>query len=248
MIKALLFGLVAGSATLFCVNPAQAQSAGFKGFLQHAGSALSQSARAVLGKKGATSPAGTTTTTGAYFRPISPAEGGQFQGLFDHWKLGDAWPRAAIYFTHWGSSLPCWTARATVWHSPTSHHDETFQVCNAPLVVHDDMGGTGLVGATGGSNPMLIFNMDRAENIPGISHADSSNTRDTGPNPPSLLFSLNWGTHRALLPQYHEILLRAMHACGYEDSTTKGIDAQDGKTLWVVGFDQAGNADAGAAP
>jgi hypothetical protein len=249
MIKALLFGLAAGSAALFFASPAAAQSTGFQGFLQRAGSVVSQSASAVLGKKGPASPAGTTTTTGATFRPISPADGGQFPGLFNHWKQGDASPRAALYFTKWGSSLPCWTARATVWRSPTSHHDETFQVCNAPLVIKDDMGGTQTLGATGGFDPsQTSFKIDSAQNIQGISHADSSNERDTGPNPPHNLFALNWGSHRALLPQYYEIVLRAMYACGYEDPTSKGINTMAGKSLWVVGFDQAGNADAGAAP
>lgn len=229
------------------IGMAQAQSTGVAGFFQRAGAAIKTGAGQVLGKPNTV--AGTTTTTGATFRPISPSDGGEFQGLFEHWKQGDAWPRAAIYFTKWGTSLPCWTARATVWHSLSSHHDETFQVCNAPLVIHDDMGGTQTLGATGGFDPsQTIYKMDSAQNIQGISHADSSNTRDTGPNPPHNLFSLNWGTHQALLPQYHEILLRAMYACGYEDPTSKGINPMAGKLLWVVGFDQAGNADAGAAP
>jgi hypothetical protein len=229
------------------VGMAHGQNTGVAGFFQRAGAAIKTGAGQVLGKPAASS--GTSATTGAYFRPISPADGGQFQGLFDHWKQGDAWPRAAIYFTKWGSSLPCWTARATVWRSPTSHHDETFEICNAPLVIKDDMGGTQTLGATGGFDPsQTSFKIDSAQNIQGISHADSSNVRDTGPNPPHNLFALNWGTHRTLLPQYYEIVLRAMYACGYEDPTSKGINVMAGKTLWVVGFDQAGNADAGAAP
>jgi len=245
----LIRGWLAALAVFAGISTAQAQSTGFQGFLQRAGSAVSQTASSVLGKKGTTSPAGTSTTTGAYFRPIPPADGGQFQGLFDHWKQGDAWPRAAIYFTKWGTSLPCWTARATVWRSPTSHHDETFQICNAPLTIRDDMGGTQTLGATGGFDPsQTSFKIDSAQNIQGISHADSSSVRDTGPNPPHNLFALNWGSHRALLPQYYEIVLRAMYACGYEDPTSKGINTMAGKSLWVVGFDQAGNADAGTAP
>jgi hypothetical protein len=86
--------------------------------------------------------------------------------------------------------------------------------------------------------------MDTAQNIQGLTHADTANSRDAGPNPPRMLFSLNFGAEGpALMPQYHEILLRLMYASGYEDATTKGINIMAGKILWVQGFDPAGKAN-----
>jgi hypothetical protein len=224
---------------------AHAQATGFQGFLQRAGSAVSQTASNVLGNhQGASNAGGGATTSGAPFRPISPMTGGQFTGLFDNWHSGDAWPRASVYFTAWGPTLPCWTARATIWRSAREHHIETFQVCNAPLFIHDDMGGSMQLGTanTDGSDPTL--KMDTAQNIQGLTHADTANSRDAGPNPPRMLFSLNFGAEEsALMPQYHEMLLRLMYASGYEDATTKGINNMAGKILWVQGFDPAGKAN-----
>ncbi|MHB1056678.1 MAG: hypothetical protein ACYC0F_02200 [Rhodanobacter sp.] len=224
---------------------AHAQDTGFKGFLHRAGSAVSQTASNVLGNHPGPSNAtgGGATTTGATFRPINPVTGGQFAGLFDQWHAGDAWPRAAVYFTSWGPTLPCWTARATIWRSPNSHHVETFQVCNAPLVIHDDMGGSMQLSATKTTSNVTV-QMDTAQNIQGITHADTANSRNAGPNPPHMLFALNFGAEGpALQPQYHEILLRLMYACGFEDATTKGISNVNGKVLWVQGFDPAGKAN-----
>jgi hypothetical protein len=221
-----------------------AQSTGFQGFLQRAGSAVSQTASNVLGNhQGTGNAGGGATTSGATFRPISPASGGQFTGLFNNWHSGDAWPRASVYFTAWGPNLPCWTARATIWRSVREHHEETFQVCNAPLFIHDDMGGSMQLSATH-TTDNVVMKMDGAVNIQGISHADTANERDAGPNPPHSLFALNFGAERnALMPQYHEILLRLMYACGYEDATDKGINNMAGKVLWVQGFDPSGKAN-----
>jgi hypothetical protein len=191
MIKALLFGLAAGSAALFFASPAAAQSTGFQGFLQRAGSAVSQTASNVLGNhQGVGNAGGGATTSGATFRPISPATGGQFTGLFNNWHSGDAWPRASIYFTAWGPNLPCWTARATIWRSVREHVEETFQVCNAPLFIHDDMGGSMQLSATH-TTDNVVMKMDGAVNIQGISHADTANERNAGPNPPHSLFALS---------------------------------------------------------
>ena len=224
---------------------AHAQDTGFKGFLHRAGSAVSQTASNVLGNRQGSGNAagGGATTTGATFRPINPASGGQFVGLFDQWHSGAAWPRASVYFTAWGPNLPCWIARATIWRSPISHHAETFQVCNAPLFIRDDMGGSMQLSATRSTSSVTV-QMDTAQNIQGITHADTANSRDAGPNPPHMLFALNFGAEGpALQPQYHEILLRLMYAAGYEDATTKGISNVGGKILWVQGFDPAGKTN-----
>ncbi|KRE90869.1 hypothetical protein ASG87_01650 [Frateuria sp. Soil773] len=234
---------IMASALVFavCASTVHAQQSGVAGFFHRAGAALKTGASQVLGHPNAAG--GGATTTGATFRPITPASGGQFQGLFDTWHSGDAWPRASVYFTRWGPSLPCWTARATIWRSARSSHVETFQVCNAPLYIKDDMGGSMQLSATHSASSVTV-QMDTAQNIQGITHADTSNTRNAGPNPPHMLFALNFGAEGpALMPQYHEILLRVMYAAGFEDATTKGISNTGGKVLWVQGFDPAGKSN-----
>lgn len=227
---------------LCAMSGLHAQDSGVAGFFHRAGAALKSGAGQVLGQPHVSG--GGATTTGTTFRPINPATGGQFTGLFNQWHSGDAWPRASIYFTAWGPNLPCWTARATIWHSPRSSHVETFQVCNAPLFIHDDLGGSMQLSATRTAGSSVETQMMIAQNIQGITHADTANSRNAGPNPPQSLFSLNFGAEGpALLPQYHEILLRLMYAAGYEDATTKGINGMSGKILWVQGFDPAGKAN-----
>jgi len=222
-----------------CVTPIlHAQANGISGFFHRAGAALKIGASKVLGQP--TPTGGGATTIGATFRPINPASGRQFTGLFDQWHSGDSWPRASVFFTKWGPNLPCWNARATIWHSPRSHHVETFQVCNAPLFIHDDMGGSMQLTIDNSVETQIVI----AQNIQGLTHADTANSRNAGPNPPRSLFGLNFGAERvALMPQYHEILLRLMYAAGYEDATTKGINGMSGKVLWVQGFDPAGKAN-----
>lgn len=241
MIKPTQFASAALLLSL-CASPMlHAQDTGVAGFFHRAGAALKTGAGQVLGHPNVAG--GGATTTGATFRPINPVNGGQFAGLFDQWHAGDAWPRASVYFTSWGPALPCWTARATIWRSATSHRVETFQVCNAPLFIHDDMGGSMQLSATHSATNATL-QMDTAQNIQGITHADTANSRNAGPNPPHMLFALNFGAEGpALLPQYHEILLRLMYAAGYEDATTKGISNVGGKVLWVQGFDPAGKAN-----
>ncbi len=90
----------------------------------------------------------------------------------------------------------------------------------------------------------VTVEMDTATNVPGISHAETANARDAGPNPPRMLFALNFGAQGAqLMPQYHEILLRLLYAAGFEDATTKGINNLNGKALWVQGFDPSGKSN-----
>ncbi|HEY0198143.1 MAG TPA: hypothetical protein VGC19_06315 [Rhodanobacter sp.] len=105
------------------------------------------------------------------------------------------------------------------------------------------MGGSLQLSATHSASNVTV-QMDTATNVPGISHAETASARNAGPNPPRMLFALNFGAQGpALMPQYHEILLRLLYAAGYEDATTKGISNLGGKVLWIEGFDPAGRAN-----
>lgn len=223
-----------------------AQESGFTGFLHRAGAVVKASAGQVLGRPASTAnPSGVAaTTTGAYFRPSHPTSGGQFQGLFDHWKQGDAWPRASVFFTEYGSQLPCWKARATIWRSPSSHHEETFEVCNAPVVVTDDMGNVAQVGGPGLTATMgeQLF---LARNVPGISHAETSSSRNAGPNPPAEPFGVDIsgleGTR--IRPMYDAVIIRLAWITDYINHDATSVNNLSGKSLWVAGFDPAGNHD-----
>ncbi|WEN13901.1 hypothetical protein PY254_11685 [Rhodanobacter sp. AS-Z3] len=224
-----------------------AQESGIGGFLHRAGAVVKASAGQVLGQPTSTqNPSGVAvTTTGDYFRPTHPASGGEFQGLFNHWKQGDAWPRASVYFTEYGSALPCWNARATIWRSASSHHEETFQVCNAPIVVKDDMGNTAQIAGFPLDGP-LGTQFFIARNVPGISHADTAPSRNAGPNPPAAPFGVNIagleGTR--IRPMYDDVVIRLAWVTGYMTHDGAPLNTLSGKSLWVAGFDPAGNHDA----
>lgn len=236
------------AATVLLAFPyvgAHAQDSGLKGFLHRAGSTIGQVAGRALGapaNPAAAQTGGIASATGPYFERIKPATGGEFEGLFERWKQGDAWPRAAVKFTEFGSQLPCWTATATIWHSPSRSHEETFKVCNAPIVTTDDLGNPAQVGGMplNGIGTQLFL----ARNVPGISHADTSSTRNTGPNPPALLFGVSLvGESQRIAPLYDQQIVRLAWITGYINHGEGAVNNNSGKLLWVAGFDPAGNRD-----
>jgi hypothetical protein len=249
MIKAFLFGLAAGSAALFFASSAAAQSTGFQGFLQRAGSAVSQSAGTIMGKpvglSNSDNPSSVAVaTTGEYFRPISPSSGGEFRGLYDSWRQGNGWPRASVFFTEYGSRLPCWTARAVIWRSPTSHHEETFQVCNASVTTKDDMGNTSQIGGPGIDSQMGAM-LAATRNVQGITHAETASSRNAGPNPPAMPFNvvISGLEGTRIRPMYNAVLIRLIWVSGYLTMGDSQVTTTPGKSLWVAGFDPAGNHD-----
>lgn len=214
---------------------AQAQdtgtSGGFRGFLQRAGNTVSS---ALHPQAQETGPFAAPSTTGATIRPMQPATGGEFVGLFHGFTLGQAWPRVALYFTDWGSRQPCWTVQATIWHSATDHHVETFQACNAPVIAKDDFGGTQPVVI---NDAMYVSALNNALAPANVTH---SSDRTTGPNPPQYLFQLTWGNEQNVQNMYYQIMFRLMIASGFTSPNDKGIVFNQGKAMWVVGFDPTG--------
>jgi len=235
---------------------AQDQESGFKGFLHRAGNAVTQTASKVLGpgdanaNAGAASgqAAGPATTVGPFYRPIRPASPGAIVGIFDQHRMGDAWPRVAVRFTDAGADRACWRAEATIWRSPTDHHVEVFDLCNAPTAFTDGMGRTQYLtspeDAPGGGQGIVALNT--AQNIQGMSHADTApgDVRTTGPLPPHMLFYLGQGSESGpLAHQYREILMRLLWVTGWMNHANPTIDTHSGKVLWVIGIN-ANDADA----
>ncbi|UGB44705.1 hypothetical protein LQ772_11975 [Frateuria edaphi] len=248
MIKHWIQGTAAALLAL-CLTPLHAQDSGLKGFLHRASSAITHTASKVLrgpANGASANAAGPATTDGAYYRPVSPSKSGDIVGIFAHHKVGDAWPRVAIKFTEAGTNLACWTATARVWRSATRHHDETFQVCNAPLAFTDAMGQTRYMTAPEDSigNGQGRLQLLTAQNIQGISHVDTAvgGVRNMGPNPPHMLFDLGDATESGpFAHQYHEILIRLMWITSWMSHADPVLDNNSGKTLWIVGVDPAGN-------
>jgi len=250
MIKRRIWGTASALLLALSLTPLHAQdSGGLKGFLHRAGSAITHTASKVLGGPGGNGQvAGPATTNGPYYRPINPAKPGDIVGIFASHRIGAAWPRVAVKFTEAGTHLACWTAVAEVWRSAKRHHQETFQVCNAPISFTDATGQSHYIAAPEDAvgNGQGTLQLTIAQNIQGISHVDTApgGARNMGPLPPSMLFDLGPATQSGpFAHQYHEVLIRLMWLTGWMNHDDPVLDTRAGKTLWIVGVDPAGNHD-----
>jgi hypothetical protein len=259
--------LIAAIVTLCLPGPATAQSAGgAKGFLYRAAAAvLGQPAKntqttAIHNQAGADIPgtmgAGQAITDGPVYRPLSPTHG-QFPGIFDGFSVSESvrrghYPRVALTFETYGATLACWKVHATIWQSARNHHDERFELCDAPLTARDDLGQPMVIG-----DPTLpLSSVIQSRHIlpaPGLSVTDE---RTTGPTPPRSPFNVNIGSTKPnaglLLFQYKAIVARAMVISGYASkSDVSGGNSMfsaptagsAGQLLWVAGFAPGGDQD-----
>ncbi|WP_051938731.1 hypothetical protein [Luteibacter sp. 9135] len=218
---------------LFVSSIASAQtSGGFKGFLQRtAGAVLGQTSGNGQAKAGN----GPSVTDGPVYRPVSPASGGTFPGLFRGWSPMNnpgKFPRVSLFFESFGASAPCWRTRATIWTSDTKHYEEVFDLCNAPVETKDDLGATTTL-----RDPTTTYvgKLSRETFAPGISVTAD---RTVGPNPPRLPFLMDFGSapNPQLRGQYQDIVVRAMVISGYATSPQEPL-------FWVGGFAPDGNRD-----
>lgn len=214
--------------------PGHAQdTGGFKGILK-------RTAGAVMGQPSdSTRPVtvnGTTGTDGPTYRPISPTAGGTFEGVFHAYSpTGNPgkFPRVSLYFETFGASEPCWRTRATIWLSERSHREETFDLCNAPIVTKDDLGATTVL-----ADPTTTYlgMLSRQPFAPGVPITPD---RTIGPNPPRVPFLMDFGSapnKGALRGQYQAIVTRALVISGYAKSPYEPL-------MWVAGFSPEGNKD-----
>jgi hypothetical protein len=241
---AFLSGLIAVATALVAPAAAFAQETGFSGFLHRAGAAVTRTATAVTtpGAPQRSNPLG-VATDGPYYRPINPAQGGTFPGIFSHYRPGiDSFPRVALTFTRFGASEPCWTVRATIWRSVKTSTVETFDICNAPISAQDDLGNPTAVNL---SQALVMANaLLPAQNLEGSSHAPSSPTRNAGPNPPLQLFSVQatGPTADAFMTQYRVLLFRLCWVSGFLNPAAPTLNSTIGKSMWTT-FDPSGNLD-----
>lgn len=252
---------------LSALTPAHAQSAGSaKGLLFRAAAAVlgqpqqSAQAKAIHTHAGdgipGTMGAGQAVTDGAVYRPISPAHG-EFPGIFDGFSVHESvrrghYPRVALTFETYGATIPCWKVRATIWQSARNHHDERFELCDAPLTAKDDLGQPSVIG-----DPTLaLTGVIQSRHILATSGLTVIDKRTIGPNPPRTPFNISVGSSTPnaglFLFQYKAILARAMVISGYAaKSDISGGNAMlsaptagsAGQLLWVAGFAPGGDQD-----
>lgn len=229
---------------LLSAASATAQETGFSGFLHRAGAAVTRTATSVTtpASPQQSHPSG-ATTNGPYYRPINPARGGTFPGIFGHYRAGvDTYPRVALTLAKFGAATPCWTVQATIWRSDKAHSEETFEICNAVVPAIDDLGNPTAVNPAEGT--VLANALLQAQNVEGSSHARSISERTTGPLPPLMLFQVQ-ATGPNAFPfsiQYRAILFRLAWLSGFIDQSSPSITSTIGKTMWTR-FDPAGNLD-----
>lgn len=252
---------------LSALTPAHAQStSGAKGLLFRAAAAVlgqpqqSPQAKAIHTPAGTDIPgtmaAGQAITDGPVYRPLSPIHG-QFPGIFDGYSVSESvrrghYPRVAMTFETYGATVACWKVRATIWQSAKSHHEERFELCDAPLTAKDDLGQPTVIG-----DPTLpLSGVIQSRHIlpaPGLTVSDK---RTTGPTPPRSPFNINIGSTTPnaglLLFQYKAIVARAMVISGYASKSdvsggntmlSAPTAGSAGQLLWVAGFAPGGDQD-----
>jgi hypothetical protein len=258
---------IALALVLSTTFPLHAQtSGGARGFLARAAAAVlgqpqqSAQAKAIHTPAGAGIPgtmgAGQAITDGPVYRPLSPAHG-QFPGIFDGYSVSKSvrrghYPRVAITFETYGATVACWKVRATIWQSARSHHDERFELCDAPLTAKDDLGQPSVIG-----DPTLaLTGVIQSRHILATSGLTVIDERTIGPNPPRTPFDLNVSatTPNASLFafQYKAIMARAMVISGYaarsdvsgsNSMISSTMAGSAGQLMWLAGFAPGGNQD-----
>lgn len=244
---------IAGAAllALTVASAAQAQDAQEQkpGFFRQLGKSLADSGKQMVGiKPHAGSKAG-SQGTGSIYTPIDGA--GKLPNLFkgdnhQQAQLGKLdWPRVALTFTEWGASLPCWTAEARIWTSPTASTTETFRTCfDAAVTETDDLGETAEL-----NNAALWKGRDTLSGIRvPPSKPNSGPQRSAGPNPPAQPFVVNV-SRPGVADRAVDMSLRIAWVAGFIQTA----DLHPGPSgmltpfkdnrLWITGFKPDGNRD-----
>ncbi|MEA9973088.1 hypothetical protein ABFU66_05000 [Xanthomonas campestris pv. raphani] len=228
---------------------AQDGSAPKPGFFRQLGKGLADTGKQMVGiKPNAGTKAGNQGADSIY-EPLSGA--GKLPGLFkgDNHQAAQGgkleWPRAALTFTEWGASLPCWTAEARIWTSPTASTTESFRTCfDAALTETDDLGETAEL------NSAALWK--GRDSLNGIrvppSKPNTGAQRSTGPNPPAQPFVVNV-SRPGVADRAVDVSLRIAWMAGFIQTA----DLHPGPSgmltpfkdnrLWIAGFKPDGNRD-----
>lgn len=230
-------------------HPEQEEVPNKPGFFRQLGASLKNAGGQMVGVKTAQGGAKAAAGAESIYAPVSGA--GKIQGLFktdnhQQAQLGKLeWPRVALTFTEWGSSLPCWTVEARIWTSPSAATTESFRTCASAAVTEaDDLGDTAELNTSA-----LWKGRDtlRGIRVPA-SKPNTGSTRSTGPNPPSQPFVVNV-SHPGVSDRAVDVALRVAWVSGFIQTSDlhpgpSGIltPFKDGR-LWIAGFQPDGNSD-----
>ncbi|HHA2503306.1 TPA: hypothetical protein ACOENT_001525 [Stenotrophomonas maltophilia] len=220
------------------------------GFFRQLGGSLKDAGQRMVGLKGATASAtATATATGAIYTPIGAS--GKIGGLYksdnhQQAQLGKLdWPRTALTFTEWGTSLPCWTVEARIWTSPTNSTTETFRTCaDAAVTETDDLGDTAELNRSALWKGRDTLNGIRVQ----PSRPNTGSSRSTGPNPPSQPFVVNV-SRPGVSDRAVDVALRVAWVSGFIQTADlhpgpSGLLTPFKDTrMWIAGFKADGNRD-----
>lgn len=243
---------IAGAAllALSLAGAAQAQDAQQQkpGFFRQLGGSLKDAGQQMVGIKPAIANK-TGASGGAIYTPKSGV--GKLPGLFkadnhQQAQLGKLdWPRVALTFTEWGSSLPCWTVEARIWTSASASTTETFRACaDAPLTDTDDLGETAELNTAALWKGRDTLNGVR---VPP-SRPNTGAQRSTGPNPPAQPFVLNV-SRAGVSEKAIDVALRVAWVSGFLQTADLHPGASGLLTpfkdtrMWLAGFKPDGNRD-----
>lgn len=246
-------GAFAALLALTLVSPfttyAQDVPAQKPGFFRQLGKSLADSGKQMVGIQPNAGTEAGNQATGSIYTPIDGA--GKLLNLFkgdnhQQAQLGKLeWPRVALTFIEWGATLPCWTAEARIWTSPTASTTETFRTCfDAAVTETDDLGETAEL-----NNAALWKGRD---SLSGIrvppSKPNTGAQRSTGPNPPAQPFVVNV-SRLGVADRAVDVALRVAWVSGF----TQTADLHPGPSgmltpfkdsrLWIAGFKPDGNRD-----
>ncbi|KTF31466.1 hypothetical protein [Xanthomonas vesicatoria] len=219
------------------------------GFFRQLGKGLADTGKQMVGLKPTSGSKAGNQGAGSIYMPVSGA--GKLPGLFkgDNHQAAQAgrldWPRVALTFTEWGASLPCWTAEARIWTSPTASTTETFRTCfDAAVTETDDLGETAEL------NTAALWK--GRDSLSGIrvppSKPNTGAQRSTGPNPPSQPFVVNV-SRAGVADRAVDVALRVAWVSGFLQTADLHPGASGLLTpfkdtrLWIAGFKPEGNRD-----
>ncbi|WNH49587.1 hypothetical protein PDM28_04520 [Stenotrophomonas aracearum] len=230
-------------------HPEQEERPNKPGFFRQLGSSLKDAGQQMVGVKPTQGGANASADGGAIYVPVSGA--GKLPGLFkqdnhQQAQLGKLdWPRVALTYTEWGTTLPCWTVEARIWTSASASTTETFRTCaNAALTETDDLGDSAELNTSAlwkGRDTLMGVRVPPSKPNTGA-------TRSSGPTPPSQPFVVNV-SRPGVSDKAVQVALRVAWVSGFIQTAdiypgASGLltPFKDGR-MWIAGFKPEGNRD-----
>jgi len=230
-------------------HPEQEEAPNRPGFFRQLGTSLKNAGQEMIGVKPIGAAASQASGNQPIYTPLSGA--GKLPGLFksDNHQLAQQgrldWPRVALTFVEWGTTLPCWTVEARIWTTSSSSTTETFRTCaNAALTETDDLGDTAELNTAAlwkGRDSLMGVRVPSGKPNTGAN-------RSTGPNPPAQPFVVNV-SRPGVSDKAVDVALRVAWVSGFIQTSDLHPGASGLLTpfkdsrLWIAGFKADGNRD-----